>query len=141
MASRSLDDLTDEMRELAVRHQELCLNAGFELLIYCTLRSNDEQTALYAQGRTLPGNIVTNAKAGESAHNPDDNGKSNAYDCVPLSNGKPVWTNTNDNDIALWNKVGTLGESIGLSWAGRWTGKLHEMAHFQSGSWKINFPR
>jgi peptidoglycan L-alanyl-D-glutamate endopeptidase CwlK len=34
-----------------------------------TYRSIEEQNALYAQGRTIKGNIVTNAKGGESYHN------------------------------------------------------------------------
>ena len=34
-----------------------------------TLRSFKEQEALYAQGRSLPGKIVTQAKAGLSYHN------------------------------------------------------------------------
>lgn len=34
-----------------------------------TLRTEAEQNALYAQGRTTPGKIVTNAKAFESYHN------------------------------------------------------------------------
>jgi peptidoglycan L-alanyl-D-glutamate endopeptidase CwlK len=33
------------------------------------LRTIDEQNALYAQGRTKPGNKVTNAKGGSSYHN------------------------------------------------------------------------
>ena len=32
-------------------------------------RDEDEQDSLYAQGRTKPGNIVTNARFGSSAHN------------------------------------------------------------------------
>lgn len=32
-------------------------------------RSGARQDQLYAQGRTRPGEIVTNAKAGQSAHN------------------------------------------------------------------------
>ena len=35
----------------------------------CTHRSNEEQTQLYAQGRTIEGKIITYAKAGESKHN------------------------------------------------------------------------
>ena len=37
--------------------------------MYIGHRSNEEQTRLYNQGRTTPGAIVTNAKAGESLHN------------------------------------------------------------------------
>lgn len=35
----------------------------------CTFRSNEEQTSLYALGRTQKGKIVTNAQAGQSPHN------------------------------------------------------------------------
>lgn len=37
----------------------------------CTFRSNEEQNALYAQGRSVGklGSIVTNARAGQSPHN------------------------------------------------------------------------
>lgn len=38
-------------------------------ILTCTHRSNEEQNDLYAQGRTKPGKIVTNAKAGQSPHN------------------------------------------------------------------------
>ena len=37
--------------------------------ITSTLRSFAEQTALYNQGRTTAGQVVTNAKAGQSNHN------------------------------------------------------------------------
>ena len=97
------------------------------LLIYCTLRSDAEQAALYAQGRTAPGVIVTNARAGESLHNPDANGHANAFDAVPMRGGKPLW---DDRDALL--KIGQLGEAAGLVWAGRWAGKLRERVHFQA---------
>lgn len=133
--SRSLKDLTPEMQQLAAQHIAVCAEEEIDLLIYCTLRPDAAQDALYAQGRATKGTIVTNARAGESAHNPDAQGKSNAYDCVPLRNGKPVWGSSAKEDAALWAKVGALGESVGLAWSGRWTGKLREMAHFQSKSW------
>lgn len=123
--SRALSDLTPEVEDKCRAHIAACQDAGIDLLITCTLRTWPEQAALYAQGRTLPGNIVTNAKAGDSAHN-----YGVAYDCVPLRNGKAVWGTTGE-DGELWNKVGELGESVGLEWSGRWTGKLREMAHFQ----------
>lgn len=130
MASRSLDDLTPAVHAKALAFLEQCKAAGINVLIYCTLRSNAEQDALYAIGRSKPGAIVTNAKAGQSLHNPvPGTGKSRAFDCVPLENGKPMW-----NDRATYLKMGLLGESVGLTWAGRWTGKLRETAHFQDGN-------
>lgn len=45
------------------------LGKGVRLRLTHTLRTIDEQNALYAQGRTKPGSIVTNAKGGSSYHN------------------------------------------------------------------------
>ena len=44
-------------------------NEGLIGGIFCGLRTYAESDALYAQGRTKPGKIVTNAKAGQSYHN------------------------------------------------------------------------
>ena len=55
MASRSLEDLAAPVKSAAMAMLARCRAAGLEVLIYCTLRSNDEQAALYAQGRTRPG--------------------------------------------------------------------------------------
>jgi len=131
MASRNLDDLTKDVKQKAIVHTQLCAAKGIDILIYCTLRSNEEQDKLYAQGRTVPGKIVTNARAGESAHNPDINGLSHAYDCCPMLAGKPIW----DANHPYWPIVGACGEEAGLTWSGRWTGKLKETAHFQGPKW------
>lgn len=132
MSSRSLDDLNQSTRQMATVHKQLCAVKGVELLIYCTLRSNQEQTELYSIGRTKAGQIVTNARARESAHNPDSNGKSSAYDCCPMIGGKPMW----DSNHPSWRIVGACGEEAGLLWAGRWAGKLKEQAHFQDPHWR-----
>lgn len=136
MSSRDLDDLNDDTRFLALAFSDACHREGVDVLIYCTLRSNDEQAKLYAKGRTEPGKIVTNARPGESAHNPDLSGKSSAFDCCPLLHGKPVWGSSTKEDAALWSKMGSIGESVGLVWSGRWQGKLREMAHFQNPTWR-----
>lgn len=126
MASRSLDDLTPYMRERAVKFEKQCEAIGIPVLIYCTLRSNEEQDELYASGRTKPGPIKTNARAGQSGHNPDKvTGKSKAFDYVPTPGGKPDWGN---KDAYL--KTALIGEALGMKWAGRWTGKFKETAHF-----------
>lgn len=132
MSSRNLDDLNQYVRDAAVKHKALCHERGVDLLIYCTLRSNDEQNSLYAQGRSEGGKIKTNARAGESAHNPDKNGKAAAYDCCPMVHGKPIW----DSKDPAWMIVGKAGEEAGLLWSGRWTGKLKETAHFQDPNWR-----
>lgn len=126
MSSRLLSDLADPVRCAAVAMLQKCHEAGIELLIYCTLRSNIEQAALYAVGRTKPGAVVTNAAPGKSLHNPDDFGRAWAFDAVPLIAGKAAW-----NNHALVDKMGEIGESCGLEWAGRWRGSIKERVHFQ----------
>lgn len=123
--SRRIEDLAPAVQQRAKALVNAAKDAGIDLLITSTYRSSEEQAALYAQGRTKPGAIVTNARPGDSYHN-----WRCAFDVVPLRNGKPVWGTTGP-DGDLWRKIGEMGESVGLEWAGRWTGKLREMAHFQ----------
>ena len=132
MSSRSLGHLNRYTRDAAIKHKQLSKSRGVELLIYCTRRDNEEQDGLYAIGRTLPGKIVTNARAGESAHNPDEDGCAAAYDCCPMIAGKPMW----DSKHPAWAIVITCGEESGLSASAGWSGKLREVAHFQDPSWK-----
>lgn len=114
------------MRAAALELGNLLERIGLRLLIYQTVRTLDEQAALYAMGRTVPGVIRTNAKPGASLHNPDENGEAWAFDAVPTVGGKPLW-----NDAAALRAMGELGESLGLEWAGRWRGPLRESVHFQ----------
>ena len=118
--SRSLDDLIPQARVRVDKLIEVCKAAGIDLLVTSTYRDNESQDALYAQGRTKPGKIVTKAKAGQSFHN-----YKCAVDVVPLINGKPVW-----DDTMLWSQIGGLGKQIGLEWAGDWKG-FQEYPHFQ----------
>lgn len=123
--SRDLNELHPVVKSKAESLLKLAKQQNIDLVITSTYRDDESQAALYAQGRTKPGLIVTNAKPGQSWHN-----WRCALDVVPIRNGKPVWGTTGlDGD--LWRKVGEIGESVGLEWAGRWTGKLREMAHFQ----------
>src|SRR3990167_8432100 len=97
MASRNIADLSPEMQVLCNRHLDRCRRdvelrrRGVEVFLTCTYRSGEEQNRLYAQGRTTPGRIVTNAKAGQSAHNhatPQGKPAALAYDVAMLVNGK-----------------------------------------------------
>ncbi|MEM2159407.1 MAG: M15 family metallopeptidase [Candidatus Nitrosotenuis sp.] len=123
--SRSLDELLPVVKDKVERFISVCKENHIDLLVTSTYRDMESQAALYAQGRTTPGKKVTNAKPGFSFHN-----WRCAVDIVPLRNGKPVWGTKPGPDLDLWNKVGELGESVGLEWAGRWK-SFREFAHFQ----------
>jgi peptidoglycan L-alanyl-D-glutamate endopeptidase CwlK len=119
--SRSLDDLNPKVKTLCEQFIASCDAVGIDVIITSTYRDLESQAALYAQGRTTKGNIVTNAKAGQSFHN-----YRVAFDFVPVVGGKCIW-----NDIGLFTKCGRIGESLGLEWAGSWAGKFKEYAHCQ----------
>jgi len=109
--SRKIEDLLPVVRERVEKMIADCEAEGIELLVTSTYRDNFSQAALYAQGRTAPGRIVTNARAGQSFHN-----YRCAVDVVPLLHGKPVW----DSKNSIWQDVGRIGKAAGLEWAGDW---------------------
>lgn len=121
MSSRDINDLKPEIKMKALRFVELCKQKGIDILIVCTLRTSEEQDDLWQSGRTKAGKILTNLKGGKSKHN-----FGLAFDFCVLANGKCDW---NNKDAFL--EAGKIGESVGLLWAGRWTGKLKETGHFE----------
>jgi len=127
VASRSLNDLRPEIRHIVDGFLDACAGAGIDVLVTCTLRSNEEQAALYAKGRTEPGHRVTNAPPGRSAHN-----HGLAIDVVPMVNGKPDWNGYDP----VWETIGKLGETAGLVWLGAPNSPFPEKPHFELADWQ-----
>lgn len=128
MASRKLSDLHPKLRPFATAFLAKAAEQGIDVLVTCTYRSGAEQDALYQQGRTKAGSIVTNARAGQSKHNfaIGATPASKAFDVVPMLNGKCVW----DSGSILWKELGIIGRAVGLDWAGDWK-SFKEFPHFQ----------
>lgn len=122
--SRKLEDLHPTVEEMARQLLTAAADEGIDLLVTSTYRDHESQNELYAQGRTKPGRVVTNARGGRSWHN-----WRLAFDVVPMRNGKPVW-GTSGDDLILWKRIGELGKSVGLEWAGDWK-RFKEFPHFQ----------
>ena len=118
--SRSIADLHPRVSAMCEKFIKSCADNGIDVLITSTYRDHESQAALYNQGRTSQGKIVTNAKAGQSFHN-----WRCAFDFVPIVNGKAQW-----NDTELFADCGRIAESVGLEWAGRWN-SFKELAHCQ----------
>ena len=93
---------------------EQAYKEGIYVLITDGYRSNAEQDALYAQGRTKPGKIVTNAKGGQSNHN-----FGIAVDFC-LTNEKGTIANYTVNSD--WRRVASIAKSKGFEWGGDWKG-------------------
>jgi peptidoglycan L-alanyl-D-glutamate endopeptidase CwlK len=110
--------LADVHPELARRIRLLndkCEANGIPIRVTCGLRTWNEQDALYAQGRTASGNIVTNAPGGYSAHQ-----FSYACDIVPGKEGMPAFTpDWNAMDLS-WKWVLLLAEQCNLAEGAEW---------------------
>lgn len=94
---------------------------GVPIVITQGLRTVVEQDALYAQGRTQPGPIVTNARGGYSYHN-----FGLAVDfALLLPDGSSVsWDMERDGDgdkSVDWSEVVQEAKALGLGWGGDWT--------------------
>ena len=108
--------------------QKAALN-GICIKIISGLRTYEEQDALYAQGRTAPGNIVTKAKGGYSNHN-----FGIAFDVGVFEGNKYL------GDSPKYKAVGVLGADIGLEWGGNWK-TIVDQPHFQlRPSWASDMP-
>lgn len=122
--SRKIEDLHPHVQGLCRRFLAECEKSDIDVLITSTYRDHESQNALYAQGRTKPGNKVTNARGGQSWHN-----WRVAFDIVPMQHGKPVW-GTAGTDLKLWQSVGAIGRACGLEWGGDWK-RFKDLPHFQ----------
>lgn len=151
--SRDLNLLHPKLKKQALELQERSARElGLRIIFTQTLRSEDEQQALFAQGRApldqvnnlraIAGlgpitasenkNIVTKARTSKDSMH----GYGLAFDIAITSpdgkqiiwNSKSDWNQDSAND---WDQVGKLGESIGLEWGGNWS-SMPDPPHFQN---------
>lgn len=116
---KDISALKPKVTQLAQRFLDKCKESGYPTQIICTYRSPEEQNALYAQGRTGDGKIVTMAKGGQSLHQ-----YGVAFDFLPINkDGTANWNGD-------YNARGVIGESIGLEWGGNWSG-FKDISHMQ----------
>lgn len=102
---------------------------GITMNIISGLRTDVEQDALYAKGRTRPGARVTNARGGQSAHN-----FGTAFDVGLFDGNRYVST------PSKYKAVGVLGVGLGLTWGGNWR-SLKDQSHFELlPAWAVGMP-
>ena len=110
------------MRDITLCHPRLqaiasewvkaCESAGLKVAIGETYRTVAEQDALYAQGRTKPGNKVTNAR-GSSYSSQHQWGI--AFDFY-RADGKGAYNEDGD----FFGRAATIAKNLGLAWGGDW---------------------
>jgi peptidoglycan L-alanyl-D-glutamate endopeptidase CwlK len=125
--------------------EEIMLRIGHPVFLTEGVRPGERQDALYAQGRTTPGPecrhtgqarpigscekhplglTVTNAKAGQSDHQPDAEGRSKALDFA--FRGRDTWA---AKSPYLWTLVGCLAKALGMKWGGDWPRARRDRPH------------
>jgi len=95
-------------------------------------RTMAQQRDIYAQGRTKPGKVVSNAKPGQSAHN-----FGYAVDLWPLkADGDFDWGASQ----SLFKTMADIAVAIGLT-AGFYFKSIHDAPHVESSEWKAQQTR
>ena len=124
--SRDITMCHPRLRAAATQLVKKCADARLKIKITDCFRSVAEQDELYAQGRTKPGSIVTNAKgsAYQSHHM-----WGTAFDFC-RNDGKGAYYDAD----GFFKKVGAIGKSIGLEWGGDWKSPV-DKPHFQLPDW------
>ena len=124
------------MRDITLCHPRLqvlaeklvneCSRRGLKIAIGETVRTVQEQDALYAQGRTKPGNKVTNAPGStySSYHQ-----WGTAFD-IYRNDGQGAYNESGD----FFGRVGAIGVALGLEWGGNWRSPV-DKPHFQLPDW------
>ena len=108
--SREINELHPVVRRGCEEFIRRMKEAGYSAVgISSTYRCSDYQDYLYAQGRTRPGSIVTNARGGQSIHN-----FRMAFDFYQNIKGKE-W-----NDANFFAAAGRIWREMGGVWGGDW---------------------
>lgn len=117
------------VQELSNQLIQQAANKGIVIVITDGFRSSEDQDRLYEKGRTTEGNIVTNAKGGESYHN-----FGLAIDfAIKTPSENVIWDmqyDGNMNGKSDWTEVVEIAKNLGFEWGGDWT-QFKDYPHLQ----------
>lgn len=111
--------LADKIRQLS----DMMDFAGEPIRVEQGLRSWATQARLYRQGRSDPGEIVTNAPPGHSWHE-----FGLAVDCCPIS---LLATRNWSPESPIWVDYGSKAKTLGLFWGGDFVHAPADRPHVQ----------
>ena len=130
--TRSIDNLKGIHPKLTILMGVSLMNSPCDFTITDGVRTTAQQQALYAQGRTKPGKVVTNCDGvnSKSNHQVKADGMGYAVDLYPYVSGSVQL-----NDVANLQKIAahvkatakTLGYTI--EWGGDWA--MRDNPHFE----------
>lgn len=131
---RDVSQLHPTLQQKVNQLIELCKKNGISIKIGECVRTVAEQDALYAKGRTKPGNKVTNAKGSTYSSMHQWGIAFDFYLDMDIDGDGSKADDAFNNKTKMFNKVGALGKSIGLEWGGDWK-SIVDLPHFQLPNW------
>jgi peptidoglycan L-alanyl-D-glutamate endopeptidase CwlK len=133
LSQRSIDNLMGVHPRLVILMGVAIQDSPVDFTITDGVRTVARQQALYAQGRTAPGNIVTQCDGitNKSPHQPKADGKGYAVDLYPFVNGS-VQLNDAVNLRRIAEHIKATAQRLGYSieWGGDWKSFV-DMPHFE----------
>jgi peptidoglycan LD-endopeptidase CwlK len=132
-SKRSLKNLEGIHPDLVKVMTEAIKNSPVDFTITDGVRTTAEQQILYAQGRTKPGRIVTNADGirNKSNHQAKTDGYGYAVDLYPFYGGT-VQLNDHTRLRAIADHIKKTAKqlNIKIEWGGDWA-KFRDYPHFE----------
>lgn len=105
--------------------QVLAKASGYEYKAISGNRTWEEQAKIYAQGRTAPGKVVTNARPGYSNHN-----YGIAVDMGVFKDGKYLDELKPTEAESFHKKAAIVAEKYNIEWGGNWK-TFKDYPHFE----------
>lgn len=131
---RNISNLHPKLQEKIKELQKICKKNNIKIGIGECVRTVAEQDALYAKGRTAAGSIVTNCR-GSSYNSMHQWGVAfDFYLIMDVDKDGKTSDDAYNNATKLFDKVGKIGQSIGLEWGGAWKSQI-DKPHFQLPEW------
>ena len=142
--SRKLEDLLPPVAAAAARAIADLNARNIPVVVTSTLRTQDEQAALYAQNReSLEAVNAKRAKAGmyrlvesenkytvtnaDGIKHKSNHQSGKALDVVPSQGGNPVWPQPSD---PRWSQIAAVFKLHGFEWGGEWK-DFPDLPHYE----------
>ena len=125
-SERLLKTLRPDLEPLAREHLFTMRQTGADARVVQGSRTLKQQAIDYAKGRTVPGQIVTNAPPGTSAHN-----FGAAYDIGLFQDGRMLPSSP------LYTTIGPAAAPPGINWGNNIPGfPAGDLGHYQLPNWR-----
>ncbi len=131
---RDITALHPRLQIKAAQLKEQCMKQGISILFGECVRTSAEQDALYAQGRTQPGNIVTNARGSTYSSQHQWGIAVDFYLNMDVDGDGAKSDDAFNNSSGLFERVGAIAQSVGLGWGGNWK-SIKDLPHLYLPDW------